>query len=568
MALILPTQYADFLPGQSEGCSGRLHFQASDSEGVVLSRRVQQPYKSSSPAARLSFPIPPRSLLSLPFSLFSAPKKSPRDTHPTARKPRRHSDSIPSRPATPEWREGDGLEDLIANLALDKKSRRQPAQSQITKKTKFVRSESDRGPSILSLSDIEEPPTRPTISDWDSVTPYKTAPNRYYGSGTSSGISRQSKKSTSSGRNQQGHGGFRSGGGGGPPGGNNGSPPSLPQPIDPPPSDGKKYYACWFWLFDPVKYHACAEIRKESHHLKHMHLPLHFPGGLPSELNKRMNYETVWQILFPEYELPEIRDRDEMLYLMAQRYQTSGTAPQQVLRREGGLMSPESTPSRRRPGYESNHLTTPSTSFQGYHSQPSSGNRRASIQYSQSNNFDSSTHSNRGTSSDADSWYGAEFSRYNDFIPSHPMSHPPNEECEMLLDNGGIVDPVRMYMESDTNTSMSSSHRMEIDNLQRLYAPFRPTHPRIKIEDTVMGEEYFWDERHPEIEFDFSRFYLVYFADRPSGADTLISMRSLEALQKEYWHHLTPRAQSDGFVVMRKVYREAYYQAESARWPS
>ncbi|EPS38265.1 hypothetical protein H072_8112 [Dactylellina haptotyla CBS 200.50] len=558
MSFLLST--ADFL--QPEHCAGRLHLQMSETEGVVLSRKVQGPYKASGSATRLSLSGPPK----FPFSFFPSFKHPEASGDPSSvhRKPRRHSDSIFHREPA-KWRSEPGVEDLLGKLALGKTaSRRGSALGRITEDDSPSGDESDRDSSALSLSDTEKTPDQPTISDWETVSFYKTTPNRCSGSGRSSGGSHHSNRSSSSGQNQQTYHGSRSGGGGGPSGGNNGSPPSLPRPLDPPVSDGKKYYACWFWLSDPVRYHACADIRKEAHHLKHIHLPHHYPDGLPVELGRRMSYDSVWQVLFPGRALPSIKDRDQQLLLMAQIYQRFvdeetpvPSTPQQNI----GLLSPNSIRYQSEAGESSRHAP-PSVSQPASH-HPSFDRRRVSSHSRQTRRLPHSIVSagftNWESSSNASSRLAVDLGGYDGYyFPSSNVPQRLDEPARMLPDNEGILNPVEMDIASDHGAEMSSHESMEIDIMQRAPAPFYPSNPRIKVQDWTTGEEYFWEDRHPDTLFDFSRYFLVYYGDRSTGANCLISMRSMDCLQKEYYYYLKPMASSDGYIILQRQRGQNY----------
>ncbi|KAK6543683.1 hypothetical protein TWF694_000420 [Orbilia ellipsospora] len=547
---------ADFL--QSDNCPGRLQLHGSDADGVVLSRK---PYRSGQ-ASRLSGP--PKFPLSLPFSLFPSFKDSGSSREPSfePRNNKRNSDSRLHSEVPKTWQSDFDFEDRLGKLDLGDKSYRNYTPVPIADDKYHPGVESDRASFIFSSSDEEKRSNvtdRSTISDWEAVPIYRTAHKGYGGSGASSGVSRHSNRSSGSGQQSHGYRGFQSGGGGGAAGGNNGSPPSLPQPIDPPPSDGKKYYACWFWLHDPVKYHACADIRKEAHHLKHIHLPQHFPAGLPPELKHRMNYDAVWQMLFPGQRIPRIKDRDEQLLVMAQGYQSrldtqlpiSSPAP----RRDMGPMSPESSRHRSDAAGESSRRQSSTLSaHHGHHSSNMklrrlSGTGRHPRRYPSSHtstgrtNWDSSSHASL-----------LDFDNDQNYILSaQNLTHRLDEVCRMLPDSEGIMDPVDMDIESDYSSQMSSNESIEIDKMQRESHPFRPFNPRIKVKDYSTGEEYFWDERHHEIPFDFSRYYLVHCGDRSTGADGLISMRSMEVLEREYHYNLMPRLKSDGYVVLQRA---------------
>ncbi|KAK6532593.1 hypothetical protein TWF281_006775 [Arthrobotrys megalospora] len=554
---------ADFL--RTDGCPSRLRLEASDSEGMALSRR-QHSYKCSDPTGRLSISgssgLP---LSSLPFSLFPSFKNSGssgdyNSSPRKSRKSRRNSESIPYLPSE-KWQNEDGLENRLENLALARTPKRNSGKPRELFNEVFPveASDIDRG---SSLSDIAVPLK---VSDWDSsVAIYKTAPvHGHCGSGASSGVSRQSNRSGR--RNQQGYGsgyGFSSGGRGGYDG-DDGDPPSQPQPIEPPAGDGKKYYACWFWLFDPVKYHSCGDIRKEAHHLKHVHLPKHFPRGLPSELKHRMNYDAVWYILFPGHELPDIKDRDERLLDMARQYRSSVT-PQpsistaSVGRRDSAtLLSPESARHRSGTGESSRRPSSGALSVY----QPPARNRRQSVHNRPGSRFGSSSTGGRSTrdSSSNGSWYDLS---YDYIAPSQNMSHSYSEECALLPDADNISNPLELYLESDGPSHMSSSEHMEIDNMTR-NSDFYPMNPRIKVVDPFLNEEYFWDERHLTTGFDFEKYSLMVFGDRSTGADMLVSITSMEVLQKEYYYNLKPRANSDGFVTIRKVHISG-----APGWPS
>ncbi|KAK6358189.1 hypothetical protein TWF730_007541 [Orbilia blumenaviensis] len=549
MALTLsPTNFL-----QTDGYPSRLRLQPSDSESMALSRRVQHSYKcSSNPADRLSISS------SSDFPLSSAPYSSPpsfqnsgfpedySSSSRKSRKSRRNSESIPH--SVPEqWQNEDGLENRLESLALVKTPKRGS--------TKLVR-DSFNGTFAAEdfhhrypdtpLSDLAVPLT---ISDWDSVAIYKTAPSHgHCGSGASSGVSRESNKSGRRKQQAYGYGDFPSGSRGRPGGDDDGEPPSLPQPIEPPASDGKKYYACWFWLYDPVRYHSCGDIRKEAHHLKHVHLPRHFPNGLPSALKHRMNYDAVWYVLFPGHELPDIKDRDERLLDMARQYRSSANSQSSMTtisggRRDSGLLSPDMARNReRRSG------------------QPARS-RRHSLHNRPGSRFGSSStggRSTRDSSSNGSSWFDPSY----DYISqSQDTAHTYNEECNLIPDGDSISQPLAMFLDYDGQTVMSPTEDMEIDNMTRAPSVFYPINPRIKVVDSLLGEQYFWDERHLDTDFDFNNHYLVHFGGRTTGADMLVSMTSMEVLQREYLYNLKPRANSDGFVTIRKVHR-------SAGWPS
>ncbi|KAK6518108.1 hypothetical protein TWF506_005269 [Arthrobotrys conoides] len=559
MALIVsPTNFF-----QADSRSSRLRL-ASEFEPTALSRRVQRPYKCSDQTGRLSIsnssgvpltssPFPPPSSFKTsgpPEEYISQPRKSRKSKS----RSRRNSESIPH-PSFELWQNEEGLENRLENLALAKVPRRNSGKPRDSFNQDFPAEEFDchyEPP----LSDLAVPLS---VSDWDSsVAIYKTAPSQGDSAG-SSGVSRQSDQSSR--RNRQGSGtrdkyGDFPLGGRGRPGGDDGDPPSLPQPIEPPASDGKKYYACWFWLYDPVKYHTCGDIRKEAHHLKHVHLPKHFPSGLPSALRHRLNYDAVWYVLFPGRELPGIKDRDERLLDMARQYYNSAATVLPSGRCDSALLSPDSARYRPGTGEGGRRQSTVSQSRARRHSS-SAHNRPVSYIGSSSPGRGRST---RDSSSNA----GSNSCRYDpnyDYItPSQNTSYRYNEECNMMPDGDSIMNPVAMYLEYDGRAVMTSADDMEIDGLIRTSA-FYPINPRIKVVDSALNDAYFWDERHSDTEFDFKNYYLIHFSDRTTGADMLLSINSIEVLQREYYFNMKPRASSDGFVIVHKVHR-------SPGWPS
>ncbi|KAF3227067.1 hypothetical protein TWF106_010555 [Orbilia oligospora] len=543
---------------QADSRSSRLRL-ASELESTALSRRVQRPYKCSDQTGRLSisnsseFP-----LTSLPSPSFKNPSpleeynSSPRKSRKS--RSRRNSESI-SHSGFERWHNEEGLENRLENLALAKVPNFGRPRDSFNKD--FSAEGFDNHYSGPPLSDLAVPLN---FSEWDSsVAIYKTAPSQGDSAG-SSGVSRQSDKSGR--RNRPGYGtrdkyGDFPAGGRGRPGGDDGEPPSLPQPIEPPASDGKKYYACWFWLYDPVKYHSCGDIRKEAHHLKHVHLPKHFPNGLPSTLKHRMNYDAVWYVLFPGVDLPGMKDRDERLLDMARQYYTSTMTvhpPTTASRRDSALLSPDSA---------------------RYRSGAGEGRRRSSVSLTRARRHSSSAHnypvsyigssspvrgrSTRDSSSNAGSRYDA---NYDYITPAENTSYNYNEECSLIPDGDSIANPVAMYLEYDGHADMSLAEDMQIDGMIRTNAhAFYPINPRIKVVDSSLNDAYFWDERHSDTEFDFKNYYLIHFSDRTTGADMLLSINSMEVLEREYYFNMKARANSDGFVIVHKVHR-------SPGWPS
>ncbi|KAK6348125.1 hypothetical protein TWF718_005939 [Orbilia javanica] len=541
----------------------------SELESTALSRRVQNPYKCSDQMGRLSslnssgYPLSSFPFPSSPSFKTSGPPEEYNSPPRKSRKSRRNSECIPHSDFE-RWQNEEGIENRLESLALVKAPKRNSGKSRDSFGKEFSAEEFDHHYPGQPLSDLAVPLK---ISDWDSsVAIYKTAPSQgHCDSAGSSGVSRQSDKPGR--RNRQGYGAgygdFPPGGRAGP-GGDDGEPPSLPQPIEPPASDGKKYFACWFWLYDPVTYHSCGDIRKEAHHLKHVHLPKHFPNGLPSALKHRMNYDAVWYVLFPGHELPDIKDRDERLLDMARQYHPSATTPQPSVtggtasRRESALLSPDVA--RYRSGTGEGRRPS-SGSLSVYQSQ--SRTRRHSIHNRPNSRFGSSSTGGRSTGRDsssngAGSWHDP---NYDYITPSQNTSQNYNEECNLIPDGDGVANPVAMYLEYDGRTAMSSTDYMEIDNMTRGSSTFYPVNPRIKVVDSFLNEAYFWDERHVETEFDFKNHYLIHFSDRTTGADMLLSINSMEVLQREYYFNMKPRASSDGFVTVHKVHR-------SPGWPS
>ncbi|RVD85545.1 uncharacterized protein DFL_003865 [Arthrobotrys flagrans] len=462
-----------------------------------------------------------------------------------------NSESIPQSEFQ-KWQNEEGLENRLENLALAKAPKRNSGKIRDSFSKDFATEGFDHRYPDPPLSDLAVPLK---VSDWDSsVAIYKTAPSQgHCDSAGSSGVSRQSDKSGR--RNRQGYGtgygDFPPGGRGGP-GGDDGEPPSLPQPIEPPACDGKKYYACWFWLYDPVTYHSCGDIRKEAHHLKHVHLPKHFPNGLPSALKHRMNYDAVWYVLFPGHELPDIKDRDERLLDMARQYHPVTTTTQPsvttaiVSRRDSALLSPDTA--RYRSGAGESGQRPSSGSVSVYQSQFRT--RRHSVHNRPtSSRFGSSSTGGRSTrdssSNGAGSWYDP---NYDYITPSQNTIQNHNEECNLIPDGDSIANPLAMYLEYDGRAVMSSTDYMEIDNMTRSTSDFYPRNPRIRVIDSYLNEAYFWDERHLGTEFDFKNHYLIHFSDRTTGADMLLSIHSMDVLQREYYFNMKPRASSDGFA--------------------
>ncbi|KAK6501462.1 hypothetical protein TWF481_009300 [Arthrobotrys musiformis] len=562
MALIVsPTNYFQTVDGRSS----RLRLASDLDQSMVLSRRVQ-PYKCSEQMGRLpvsnspsGFPLtsshfspPPSFKTSEPLEEYNSSPRKHRKS-----KSRRNSESIP-RIDFERWQTGgEGLENCLENLALARTPKRSSGKSRDSYNKDFSAEGFDhRNSNPPALSDLAVPLG---ASDWDNaVAIYKTAPSHGQSdSNGSSGVSRQSDKSGR--RNRQvygssGYGDFTPGGRGGA-GGDDEEPPSLPQPIEPPASDGKKYYACWFWLHDPVRYHSCGDIRKEAHHLKHVHLPKHFPNGLPPTLRHRMNYDAVWYALFPRDELPGVKDRDERLLDMARQYRPSAQLPPvstAIVSRgdSAALLSPEIA-ARYRSGTGEGSSRRQSIQL------PQSRARRHSVSNNRpTSRYGSSSTGGRSTR-DSSSNAGSHFDPNYDYLtPPQIAAYAYNEECNLIPDADNVPNSVAMFLEYDGRAAMSPSDRMEIDNMTRRISFFNPRNPRIKVVD--LNETYFWDERHLDTEFDFQNHSLMHFSDRISGAGMLISMDSMEVLQREYYSNMAPRASTDGYVTVQKVYR----------WPS
>ncbi|KAJ6263114.1 hypothetical protein Dda_1673 [Drechslerella dactyloides] len=522
-------------------------------DGIAVSRKMMHHSYNHGPpaAARLSLAVPSNFPLSIPFSLFPSFKKP---SH-ASRKARRHSDSV-SR--SQKWRNSDIVENILDNLTLDNASKRYSAPAQYAKAEKLHKSKSDRGTAAFA-ADAQITLTCPdqiTVTDYDAEAHYRTAPAHGHGrcgSRAPSGSSRRhGGRST---QNQQGLGPFHpnGGAGGGASGddgddGEGGSHPWDAQPIDPLPSDGKRYYACWFWLYDPVKYHACADIRKEAHHLKYNHLPQHFPHGMPPELRHRLNYENVWLFLFPHEDVPVVKDRNDKLLLMAKQYQAAGGGHMDSeLSYDGDAtltLSPHSMQWQSEAGESSHHAASQSfPTPQAHHVRPTSG-------YAPSPTSNGRTNW-ESASSNGSSWVDLGNQDRNhratrDYLFPPAASTQRQVECAMRPDDEGIVNLIDM--------------NLEIETMRGVDLPFAPMNPRIQVYDSILRELYYWDERHPRIPFDFDRFYLVHIGDRATGADGLISMRSLEVLQLEYYNNLAPRAGSDGFILLQR----AHY---SPPWP-
>ncbi|KAK6341402.1 hypothetical protein TWF696_008478 [Orbilia brochopaga] len=521
-------------------------------DGIAVSRKMMQHSYTHAPpvAARLSLAVPSNFPPSTPFSLIPSFKKP----SSAARKARRHSDSV-SR--SQKWRNCDIVENILDNLTLDNASKRYSAPAQYAKAEKLHKSRSDRGTDrfVADAQTALSCPDQITITDYDADAHYRTAPAHGHGHcGSRAGSSRRHGHGRSS-HGQQGlipyipnggAGGGSSGGDG--EDGEGGSNPWDAQPIDPLPSDGKRYYACWFWLYDPVKYHACADIRKEAHHLKYNHLPQHFPNGMPPELRHRLNYENVWLFLFPHEDVPTVKDRNDKLLLMARQYQAGGDAHMDSeLSFDGDttlMLSPHSmqwqseADSRH---HATTHSLAPAHNHHGR--RPTSGYAHSPTSNGRTN-WDS-------TSSNGSSWVDLgnqdRSSRAaRDYLLPPTSGAQRQLECFMRSDDDGITNVIDM--------------NIEIDSMRGVNVPFLPMNPRIRVHDRVLREAYFWDERHPRVPFDFDRFYLVHIGDRSTGAGVLISMRSLEVLQREYFYNLAPRAGSDGYILLQREHN-------SPPWP-
>ncbi|KAK6535595.1 hypothetical protein TWF694_002050 [Orbilia ellipsospora] len=129
------------------------------------------------------------------------------------------------------------------------------------------------------------------------------------------------------------------------------------------------------------------------------------------------------------------------------------------------------------------------------------------------------------------------------------LSDSVNQETDYFVPSGTAIKP-----KASSSTQTSPNENTEMEELQRELLPFRPFKPRIKVIDYATGEEYFWDEYHHKIPFDFSKYFLVYVSPQLYSAEMTISILSMEFLEKEYYYNIVPRFESDGYVTFQRVH--------------
>ncbi|EPS38241.1 hypothetical protein H072_8113 [Dactylellina haptotyla CBS 200.50] len=280
-------------------------------------------------------------------------------------------------------------------------------------------------------------------------------------------------------------------------------------------------FACWFFKLDPVKYADCMHVHGRSSDLKYAHLKHHFRnGGVPSEFDKNMSWDEVWNTLFPQIAPPNNKYYviNEMIMSILESAAVDGD---DVTRFLDAFETPSSreTVTNRIYGLYRDRGTSPGSS-----TSPNRRNRGSmhlpsfdQIPRSAGKSLIITPPSSSGGSSNSTP---ALSSRPSQRYPSSHLSY--THDPGYTLQNSDGVDHYHGFSHYHSQLSPSSIHPSDVR--------------KVLIFDEQCNTLWFERELPSPAHFDFGTHYLFHECNK-SGREEGIHMESFEELQAEFeWH--------------------------------